>query len=438
MSNGQDPEVFSKRGRPEKNADHDSKPSVNSQNNDNSVLLSTGPVRASFFYKYLISTTPIFLIIVSFFLRMLLNNLFAAASSFSFITSAMNIIILLIAPVGIFVLFAVIGFVKRITELWTGTILTLILSFIGGIILANFISSPAASGGYFELVLQWTSFLVQPFCLAASLVLIYATERFRRSLRYTLKNDGLWIRGGFWTVKEHMIPYSRIERIIFEQGLAGKKYNFGTIIPLTRPGADSETSFFSSGASGEPTHGRKDDSGKRHGKISRDPLECLCGIPEPEKAQKILIKLMHESTMQPEEQISRMKKIFETSVAEIMADKSVINPGVSPVTTKIPPSKKDDLQEEFFTHEIIPKKKPTQIFRVTDDSIPESAIVASDNFTREIPPLKNAIPEKIAASENPPGESVFDQIKKLAELRDSGIITEDEFTNKKTELLKRI
>jgi hypothetical protein len=35
-------------------------------------------------------------------------------------------------------------------------------------------------------------------------------------------------------------------------------------------------------------------------------------------------------------------------------------------------------------------------------------------------------------------ESIPDQIKKLAELRDSGILTEEEFSKKKIELLKRI
>jgi hypothetical protein len=40
--------------------------------------------------------------------------------------------------------------------------------------------------------------------------------------------------------------------------------------------------------------------------------------------------------------------------------------------------------------------------------------------------------------EIPPATSALDQIKKLAELRESGIITEQEFTTKKTELLKRL
>lgn len=35
-------------------------------------------------------------------------------------------------------------------------------------------------------------------------------------------------------------------------------------------------------------------------------------------------------------------------------------------------------------------------------------------------------------------EMTFDQIRKLAELRESGILTEEEFTAKKTELLARL
>jgi hypothetical protein len=55
---------------------------------------------------------------------------------------------------------------------------------------------------------------------------------------------------------------------------------------------------------------------------------------------------------------------------------------------------------------------------------------------REIPPTVKT--EDVPDKGIPPADPVFDQIRKLAELRDSGIITEQEFTEKKTELLKRI
>jgi hypothetical protein len=49
--------------------------------------------------------------------------------------------------------------------------------------------------------------------------------------------------------------------------------------------------------------------------------------------------------------------------------------------------------------------------------------------------------QKIKAKNQPSptiNESIPEKIKKLAELRDAGILTEQEFTNKKTELLKRM
>jgi hypothetical protein len=56
--------------------------------------------------------------------------------------------------------------------------------------------------------------------------------------------------------------------------------------------------------------------------------------------------------------------------------------------------------------------------------------------TPEIPPSVKTTDSPV--KENPSADPVFDQIKKLAELRESGIITEQEFTAKKTELLKRL
>jgi hypothetical protein len=54
----------------------------------------------------------------------------------------------------------------------------------------------------------------------------------------------------------------------------------------------------------------------------------------------------------------------------------------------------------------------------------------------------NIIRDRIHSRKSRPGDavqlSIPDQIRKLAELRDSGILTEQEFTLKKTELLKRL
>lgn len=47
-------------------------------------------------------------------------------------------------------------------------------------------------------------------------------------------------------------------------------------------------------------------------------------------------------------------------------------------------------------------------------------------------------PAASAASQTPASESTIDQLKKLGELRDAGILTDEEFTSKKAELLARL
>ena len=95
-----------------------------------SILLLTGPVRASFVSRYLMALSPIFLVIICIFTQRILNDIFGVAISplttavpsySSSLTSITNITILLIAPVGIFILFAAIGWARRITELWMST-----------------------------------------------------------------------------------------------------------------------------------------------------------------------------------------------------------------------------------------------------------------------------------------------------------------------------
>jgi hypothetical protein len=83
-----------------------------------------------------------------------------------------------------------------------------------------------------------------------------------------------------------------------------------------------------------------------------------------------------------------------------------------------------------------PERQQSTIIRVTNGEIPQTPAGPVTGTMREIPPSVKTTDSPVKAT--PPADPVFDQIKKLAELRDSGIITEQEFTAKKTELLKRI
>jgi hypothetical protein len=457
MSVWKDLTDFYSRAKPDKNNDHQLKTSGPRQNHDSregSILLSTGPVKGSFVFRYLMALSPIFLVIVCIFTKKSLDNIFGVATSplisavpdySSLITSVTNITILMIAPVGLFILFALIGWAGRITELWTGSVLTLGLSCATGIVLANFAESPAISGNYLLLLLQWISFLVQPFCVIAAVIVIFATEKFRRSIRYTITTDGLWIRGGLWRIHEHMIPDHQIGGTVFKQDFIGKKYNFGTVIPqiITRSGA--EDCFRCTGAPEQ-----KDKSGKGIGfaygqkEASREPLDGLYGIPDPQNAQKILTEVIHREAMREKEEILLLNTRNRTGVQGIRSGESGIHPKVSPVVRGF--DIKDDNPntpgEGIYMEEKNPAPQESPIIRVNDYDFPETSINPAGSLIREIPPYKkpqsNQKPGTAPVQSNPDCESIFDQIKKLAELRDSGIITEQEFTTKKTELLKRI
>ena len=57
-----------------------------------------------------------------------------------------------------------------------------------------------------------------------------------------------------------------------------------------------------------------------------------------------------------------------------------------------------------------------------------------DEVLAQLERLRNELPVASTA----PAESITDQIKKLGELRDGGLLTEDEFNAKKAELLARL
>jgi membrane protein YdbS with pleckstrin-like domain len=193
------------------------------------------------------------------------------------------ILILLVVPVGIFLVGAGIGSSLRRTVVWSGPVLTLILSACAAYVLAG---SVAPTLPYLLLFLQWIAFLVQPFSIVASVLVLSGTELFRRSVEYTITGHGITIRGGIFRHVEWTIPHSRVGGVIFDQDLLGSRFNYGTLIPMRALSRDD------SGA-----HGRPDDtepgafSTDRTG-ASADPLTCLFGIPDPKTAQSILENMM--------------------------------------------------------------------------------------------------------------------------------------------------
>lgn len=287
-------------------------PDIESANNSSAgvspVLFFARPEAMSFLYRYFLSFTPVMLVILCIGIRGLLVGLFLAASprvpalfpvpvipTSNISSAAMSqymgiynigmpgsgelaaVTILLVAPVGIFLLAAAIGSELRQIQMWTGPALTIILSLGAAFVLAGSFSFSLA---YLLLFLQWIAFLVQPFSIVASVAVLSGTERFRRSIRYTITPDAVVIRGGVFKHVEKNLLYHRISRVTFEQDLIGSRFNYGTVIPQGSASRDE-------GASSDTGAGYAGSTG-----AFRDPLDCLFGILDPKTAQRIIERMM--------------------------------------------------------------------------------------------------------------------------------------------------
>src|SRR5208337_454891 len=394
--------------------------SVRDQNRDSgqkqdtgngSVLLSTSPERASFFFRYLMALSPIVLVIVCVFVRMILERMFQiGSSSFISVVPAMmsgyttgplntyaspipyatSLTILMIAPVGIFIFFASVGWSMRLTGLWISTSLALGLSGVAGMIMTGLAGVSPASGNYLLLLLQWIEFLVQPFCFVAAVIVILATEKFRRSIRYTITKEGVWIRGGLLSVQEHMVLYGQIGRIVFEQDFLGTMFNYGTLIPQSMTRWGQEMSFRGIGATGqEDNFGAGIGYAKGREEGSRYPLDCLYGIRDPKKAQAILTELICRHDKREDEQVSYLKKSYETDVAKttprgsgIRVPESTVVPGRS-----IPDDAGNEPSASTATAGMMPEYPEGKVIRVHDDVIPTTTMSPASGNVREIPPL---------------------------------------------------
>jgi membrane protein YdbS with pleckstrin-like domain len=79
-------------------------------------------------------------------------------------------------------------------------------------------------------------------------------EMYRRSHRYFLTNLRVVLRGGILRVKERCLRYEKITDIDASQGILGKIFGFGTIIPITHSGfgMGDDASFAALGAETTP------------------------------------------------------------------------------------------------------------------------------------------------------------------------------------------
>lgn len=256
------------------------------------VVMETGPDPRGFLPRYLLAFTPLFLGFVSLFTTVALRG-FVAGFPMSVPTPVGNIapgmgdmvetLILLTSPIGIYLLFVMIGWAIRSMEMWGSSTLALGMSSLGGIFLVTFFPVPSMSK--IMDLLNSITYLILPASYITAIIVLAATEVYRRSIRYTITYEGLIAKGGIWRRQERVFPHRQIGKLFMDQGMAGRLLDTGTIIPI--------------GAAQAGPGGAKAVR-----ELSRKPLDCLYGVREPEKIMTVLELLISDSGGRVERQVT--------------------------------------------------------------------------------------------------------------------------------------
>jgi len=135
------------------------------------------------------------------------------------------------------------------------------------------------------------------FGLASNLIAIcitlIAVEMYRKSINYVLTDLGIEIRGGVWRSQIQSIPYNYIGRVILEQSLIGRIFNYGTIVIVSPAEWGSE--YYTRGIDTSISQ-RSMSLGVQYSRtlkeISRDPLKCLYGVKNPTILKNIIEKMI--------------------------------------------------------------------------------------------------------------------------------------------------
>ncbi len=123
-------------------------------------------------------------------------------------------------------------------------------------------------------------------CLLLSTLLnILNIEIHRQSLKYLITDSGIYITYGIIKKYDIFIPYNGVNKIILEQSIFGKIFNYGTIILICSIDDIAENNIK---AFEVDIFIGKYIFGKIHKKLIKDPLKCLYNIKNPKYIKNII------------------------------------------------------------------------------------------------------------------------------------------------------
>jgi len=153
-------------------------------------------------------------------------------------------------------------------------------------------------------VMDYADILIPVYTIFIALVFAAIIELYRRSHRYLITNLRLLLKGGMIVKRERSLRYEKIADIEYSQGILGKIFGFGNIIPVTHSGfgLGGDSSFAAGGVEAE---GKKTGifgfvGGAKEVKTPRTRSYYeLHGIYPFKEIKNIIEKFVQEATIAP-------------------------------------------------------------------------------------------------------------------------------------------
>ncbi len=102
-------------------------------------------------------------------------------------------------------------------------------------------------------VMDYITTFIPLYTFIVALLGLALVELYRRSHRYFITNMRLVLKGGLIMKRERTLRYDRIADVDYSQGILGRVFNYGNIIPVTQSGfgLGNDTAFAAGGVATE-------------------------------------------------------------------------------------------------------------------------------------------------------------------------------------------
>ena len=102
-------------------------------------------------------------------------------------------------------------------------------------------------------VMEYLTTFIPLYTIIISLAGLAMVELYRRSHRYFITNMRLVLKGGLILKRERTLRYDRIADVDYSQGILGRIFDYGSIVPITQSGfgLGNDTAFAAGGVAAE-------------------------------------------------------------------------------------------------------------------------------------------------------------------------------------------